>query len=103
MDFGLIMFNQVVHCVTSSIKLKIKSKLIRIDMENPLIKKEQKQSNSLIATDKLIAEIMPLMNLPEQHHKQAFMQAIERFKITEQELGDGFWKAYADHYTPSTG
>lgn len=46
---------------------------------------------------------MPLMNLPEQHHKQAFMQAIERFKITEQELEDGFWKAYADHYTPSTG
>lgn len=46
---------------------------------------------------------MPLMNLPEPHHKAGFMKAVQRFKVTESELEDGFWKAYADHFTPQTG
>lgn len=32
-----------------------------------------------------------------------FMKALERFEITEKELNDGFWKAYADPFIPSTG
>lgn len=46
---------------------------------------------------------MPLMNLPENHHKAGFLKAISRFNVTEEELEDGFWKAYADHFTPQTG
>lgn len=43
------------------------------------------------------------MNLPGDHHKAGFLQAIKRFNVTEKELENGFWRAYADHYTPSSG
>lgn len=46
---------------------------------------------------------MPLMNLPENHHKAGFLKAIKKFDVTEKELEDGFWEAYADHFTPQTG
>lgn len=46
---------------------------------------------------------MPLMNLPENHDKAGFLQALKRFNVTESELEQGFWDAYADHFTPQTG
>lgn len=74
-------------------------------MENQSITKLKKPNNSLVATKDsvILREIMPLMNLPENHHKAGFLKAIGRFNVTEEELEDGFWKAYADHFTPQTG
>ena len=46
---------------------------------------------------------MPLMNLPEDQHKAGFLKAVKKFKVTEEELKEGFWRAYADHYTPQSG
>lgn len=46
---------------------------------------------------------MSLMNLPENHHKAGFLKAVKKFNVTEKELEEGFWRAYADHYTPQSG
>jgi hypothetical protein len=46
---------------------------------------------------------MPLMNLPENHDKAGFLKALDKFNITEKELEDGFWGAYADHFVPQSG
>jgi len=46
---------------------------------------------------------MPLMNLPENHDKAGFIEAIHRFNITESELEEAFWLAYADHFVPQSG
>lgn len=43
------------------------------------------------------------MNLPSKTDKELFIKGLERFEITEQELNDAFWEAYADPYVPSTG
>lgn len=43
------------------------------------------------------------MNLPENHHKAGFLKAVKKFNVTEKELEEGFWRAYADHYTPQSG
>lgn len=43
------------------------------------------------------------MNLPKDHHKAGFMEALKRFDVTEEELDYGFWCAYADHFTPQSG
>ena len=43
------------------------------------------------------------MNLPTQVDRKMFMKALERFKITEKEMNEGFWQAYADPYVPQSG
>ena len=46
---------------------------------------------------------MPVLNLPTDFDKSVFMKAIKKFEITEEELSEGFWKAYADPYVPASG
>ena len=74
-------------------------------MSNQLDKKSQKQNSSLIASknSEVVRKVMPLMNLNEDYQRRAFLEALQKFSVTEKELEDGFWGAYADHFTPSTG
>lgn len=69
------------------------------------MKKFKKPKNSLVATknSQVIQYVMPLMNLPGDHHKAGFLKAVKRFEVTESELEEGFWRAYADHFVPQTG
>lgn len=46
---------------------------------------------------------MPRMNLNDDMERSSFIEALKRFNVTEKELEEGFWQAYADHYTPQTG
>lgn len=50
-----------------------------------------------------MSQIMTLVNAPTSAHKNIFIKAMERFTITERELNDAFWLAYADAYVPATG
>lgn len=46
---------------------------------------------------------MPFMNLPSSNDQTLFLKALDRFKVTEIELNNAFWNAYADTYVPSSG
>lgn len=48
-------------------------------------------------------QLLPTFNLPSKADKVVFMSALKRFKITEKEMEESFWLAYADPYVPSTG
>ena len=56
-----------------------------------------------INNNELLKKIMPAMNLPSENSKQIFVMALERFEITENEINESFWLAYADSFVPSAG
>ena len=74
-------------------------------MSKQLEERSRKQKNSLVASkeSEVVRKVMPLMNLNEDYQRRAFMEALKRFNVTEKELEDGFWAAYADHFTPASG
>ena len=74
-------------------------------MSKQLEERSRKQKNSLVASkeSEVVRKVMPLMNLNEDYQRRAFMEALRRFNVTDKELEDGFWKAYADHFTPASG
>ena len=51
----------------------------------------------------LLKAVMPMMNLNDASSQAIFVKALDRFKITEKELNEGFWQAYADPYVPQSG
>ena len=65
-----------------------------------------KASNSLttgLPNKETIESIIPAMNLPGMAEKSMFMTALKRFEVTDHELIEAFWLAYADPYVPSAG
>lgn len=51
----------------------------------------------------LVKSVARLINISDDIHAQLFIKAVKRFELTENELVDGFWRAYADHMIPSSG
>lgn len=51
----------------------------------------------------LIRQALPAFNLPSAPDKQIFMKALQKFAVTEKELYEAFWMAYADPYVPASG
>ena len=65
-----------------------------------------KASSSLttgLPSKETIESIIAAMNLPGDIEKSMFMTALTRFEVTDHELTEAFWLAYADPYVPGAG
>ena len=72
--------------------------------KNSLSNTTPNPSNKVSAKDSgLLKDIIPAMNLPGDADKKMFMIALEKYEVTEKELYESFWQAYADPYVPPSG